>query len=167
MTSTDIIPPWYKQFWPWFLLAIPGITIVSGIAMLLIASHNPDGLVVDDYYKTGLAINRTLARDDQARQLGLSATGKIDKTSQSIQVLLQGQDRPFRLKLTLTHPTTSQQDIVIALQRQNNRGEYTGLLAQHPTGKRYLLLEPLNQSWRLIGSVHFDKVKSWQLEPVK
>ena len=166
MTTSEIIPPWYKQFWPWFLIAIPAITVVSGISMVLIASHKPDGMVVDDYYKTGLAINRTLARDKLADKLKLSATGKFDKTAQSIQVLLRGDEQPLRLKLTLTHPTASHQDIVIALQRQNNQGMYSGLLSHYPSGKRYLLIEPLDQSWRLTGSAQLDKDKGWQLDPV-
>lgn len=167
MTTTEIIPPWYKQFWPWFLLAIPAITVVAGISMVLIASNKPHAMVVDDYYKTGLAINRTLARDDQAQQLGMSAKGKIDIPSQSVQVLLTGKNLPSRLKLSLTHPTASQQDIVIALQQQNKQGTYTGLLEQQPTGKYYLLLEPLDQKWRLTGSAVLNKDTHWQLDPVQ
>ena len=43
-------PPWYRQFWPWALIAIPFLTVVaSGITLWLAISH-PDPLVVD---KTG------------------------------------------------------------------------------------------------------------------
>ncbi|MDH5407228.1 MAG: FixH family protein [Gammaproteobacteria bacterium] len=166
MTTEEIIPPWYKQFWPWFLIAIPVITVISGISMVLIASHKPDGMVVDDYYKTGLAINRTLKRDEVASKLNLSAKGNMDITAQSVQVFLTGQQQPLRLKLILTHPTASQQDIIIALQRQNKQGMYSGFFSQQPAGKRYLLLEPLDKSWRLTGSTYFGKDKDWQLKPI-
>lgn len=40
-------PPWYRQFWPWALIAIPFLTVVaSGITLWLAISH-PDPLVVD------------------------------------------------------------------------------------------------------------------------
>ncbi|MDH5181469.1 MAG: FixH family protein, partial [Gammaproteobacteria bacterium] len=159
------IPPWYKQFWPWFLIAIPAITIVSGVAMFLIASHKPDGMVVDDYYKSGLAINQTLERDVQARKLGLTAAGQFNLTEQSVQVLLAGKELPDRLKLTLTHPTAGQHDMVIALQQQKQRGLYNGLLDRRPAGRYYLSLEPLDQNWRLTGQLDLTQQDKWQLAP--
>ena len=29
--------PWYRQFWPWFLIAIPMMSVVVGITMLALA----------------------------------------------------------------------------------------------------------------------------------
>ncbi len=49
--------PWYKQFWPWFLIAVPLITLVMGGVLLKLAISTEDSLVVDDYYKEGKAIN--------------------------------------------------------------------------------------------------------------
>ena len=40
--------PWYKQFWPWFVFAIPAISVIAGISLLIIALKNPDYLVVDE-----------------------------------------------------------------------------------------------------------------------
>ena len=71
-TMNDI-EPWYKQFWPWFLMALPASAVIGGIITIVIAMTNPDGLVKDDYYKAGLGINRTLEREQQAATLGLSA----------------------------------------------------------------------------------------------
>ena len=65
--------PWYKQFWPWFVIAFPITAVIAGTATVIIAMHEPDGLVADDYYKEGLAINRTLAKEQMAKQLNLSA----------------------------------------------------------------------------------------------
>jgi len=39
--------PWYKQFWPWFLISIPLLTVIAGIITLIIALKNPDYLVVE------------------------------------------------------------------------------------------------------------------------
>jgi hypothetical protein len=68
--TVNELTPWYKQFWPWFLMALPASAVVAGIATVVIAMTNPDGLVKDDYYKAGLGINRTLEREQQAAALG-------------------------------------------------------------------------------------------------
>ena len=59
--------PWYRQFWPWFLIAVPAAAVVMGITTILLALHEPDGLVSDDYYREGLAVNRDLERDQIGR----------------------------------------------------------------------------------------------------
>ena len=41
-------PPWYKQFWPWFIIALPASVVVASFFTLWLAISNPDQLVVDD-----------------------------------------------------------------------------------------------------------------------
>lgn len=38
--------PWYKQFWPWFIMGLPAIAVIASVATLLIAINNPDYLVI-------------------------------------------------------------------------------------------------------------------------
>ena len=64
--NADVEKPWYRQFWPWFLIALPAISVVAGLSTLTIAVLNQDSLVRDDWYKDGKAINQSLARDDAA-----------------------------------------------------------------------------------------------------
>jgi len=40
--------PWYKQFWPWFIIALPASAVIASFITLWIAISNPDQLVVDD-----------------------------------------------------------------------------------------------------------------------
>jgi len=40
--------PWYKQFWPWFIIALPASVVVASFFTLWLAISNPDQLVVDD-----------------------------------------------------------------------------------------------------------------------
>ena len=47
--TTLVQPPWYKQFWPWALMAGPVTVIVAGFITLGLALHTPESLVVDDY----------------------------------------------------------------------------------------------------------------------
>ena len=58
--------PWYRQFWPWALIALPLATVLACTATILIAIHTDDGLVSDDYYKEGLSINRRMREDREA-----------------------------------------------------------------------------------------------------
>jgi len=50
--SPDTAPghdlPWYKQFWPWFIIALPAAAVVASFFTLWLAVSNPDHLVVDD-----------------------------------------------------------------------------------------------------------------------
>jgi hypothetical protein len=46
--SATVHPPWYRQFWPWVLIAIPLSAVIMGGITLWLALANPDYLVVDD-----------------------------------------------------------------------------------------------------------------------
>ena len=98
--------PWYRQGWPWFLIAWPATAVVAGIATLIIAAKTFDGMVVDDYYKEGQAIVQTLGRVEQARRLGLRAALRV--RSDSIHVELSATEPgslPPRIRVTVAHPT--------------------------------------------------------------
>jgi len=40
--------PWYRQFWPWFIIALPASVVVASFITLWLAISNPDPLVVND-----------------------------------------------------------------------------------------------------------------------
>lgn len=54
------VQPWYRQPWPWFLIALPAIAVVGCIATMILAIRTNDA-VVADYYQRGLDINKELA----------------------------------------------------------------------------------------------------------
>lgn len=53
--------PWYRQFWPWFIIALPCAAVVGSIATAIIASKDGVNLVAEDYYKQGKEINQISA----------------------------------------------------------------------------------------------------------
>ena len=59
--------PWYRHLWPWLIIAPPAVSVIAGIAMLLIAVASDDGLVTPDYYRQGLSINERLTREQAAK----------------------------------------------------------------------------------------------------
>jgi hypothetical protein len=160
-------PPWYRQFWPWFILAWPASAVVAGIATVIIAVNNPDGLVEDDYYKAGLAINRTLEREQRAQELGLQARARWQAAQQRLELHLRNprSAAPSRLILKLIHPTRAGFDFRIPLLQQRG-GHYLGLLPVTPiAGHWNLVLEPEDGSWRLSGRARLPQAHDWTLTP--
>ena len=43
--------PWYRQFWPWFIIALPTSAVIASFISLWLAVSNPVHLVVtqDEY----------------------------------------------------------------------------------------------------------------------
>ncbi len=60
--------PWYKQFWPWFLIALP-VTVMCVCATIIYLSASQGGfsMVVDDYYKRGKMINAVIEHVEKAK----------------------------------------------------------------------------------------------------
>jgi hypothetical protein len=40
--------PWYRQFWPWFIIALPACAVIASFITLWLAISRPDYLVVDE-----------------------------------------------------------------------------------------------------------------------
>lgn len=160
--------PWYKYFWPWFFIGVPLFTVIGGIHMMYLAIENPDGLVVDDYYKEGLAINRTLAKDQRAFTLGVNATGQFDFAKKLVTVKLSGLTQwPASLQLALLHPTQAHKDQHITLQKQSATGEYFGVVTGIAPGAWHMMLEPPEKDWRLTTRFHWPGQPVWSMQARK
>jgi hypothetical protein len=147
--------PWYRQFWPWFLIALPAISVVAGLTTLAIAIRNQDSLVRDDWYKDGKAINQSLARDGEASRLGVSAELQMDAVTGEISALISGSATlhlPPSVTLSLSHPTLAEQDQTTVLSQQQD-GQYRGILQHGPQGRYYI--EMGTPDWRLRSTRDF------------
>ncbi|MGA7178085.1 MAG: FixH family protein [Thiobacillaceae bacterium] len=145
--------PWYKERWPWLLAIMPVTTIIVCSVFLWAAIKTNDGLVSDDYYKDGLAINRIIKRDEAAHRYNLSAAAQLRGSSISLQLAGNLPAVPDSLKLTLAHPTREGFDRSILLTR-NQVGNYQGKV-QGLINVRYdIILEPLDGAWRIAGQWH-------------
>jgi hypothetical protein len=143
--------PWYKQFWPWFLIALPATVVVAGISMVFIANEGADDLVVDEYYKNGLAINRKLEKLQRAQQQGITA--RLSIIGSDIIVKTDGPVDAPQLKLALSHPLESDRDFEVFLV-QSVPGEYRGSMAADVAPRWHWALQlPGDQGWRLDGSI--------------
>ena len=158
-------PSWYKQFWPWFLIFFPATAVVAGIATLILAIQSDDGLVNDNYYKAGLAINQTLELKQKAHALNLAANASWDELTQTITLNLTGKltKQPQRLMLQLAHATRANQDQMVPLFLSPDKKNYTGRINKVRSGSWITILEPEEKNWRINGRVTFPNQVHWKL----
>jgi hypothetical protein len=145
--------PWYRQFWPWVLILLPGTAVVASVYTLVIANIHSDDLVVDEYYKVGLAINRQLVRQQTAESLGIAASIRIDDRKLTARV--EGTETLTQLRLRLSHPMEANRDLQVAL-TQIEPGYYTTQLPLAITGRWHWILDAGDGStWRLDAEQRF------------
>ena len=157
--------PWYQQFWPWAIMSLPATAVVACIITITIAIKTDDGLVSDDYYKEGLAINRSFERDQRATELGLDADVLINPDSQLIEVRINNALTDEELLLNAVHATIAgfdQNDIVL---KKVSEGIYRGTLIPLSAGKWRVEVASKAKDWRLSGNVdakslHFQLVSN-------
>lgn len=149
--------PWYKQFWPWFLISIPALTVVAGITTIVLAVKTSDGLVKDDYYKDGLAINQSLGRDKVAQEKGISADLLVSPEGNQVEIRLGVEAHPETINLRLMHATISERDQKLTLSAVSP-GVYRGSIKPLQEGKWYVEIEPVDGDWRLSGELEDNTV---------
>jgi uncharacterized protein len=143
--------PWYREPWPWLLMLAPAAAVAMGVVMVVLGLRTDDGLVVDDYYKQGLAINQVLDREARAAALGLQATLSFNPEGDRVRVLIsEGGARAARPTLRLVHPTRVGQDQTVAL-APGAGGVLDGELVPVSPGTWRLVLEDAAGQWRLAG----------------
>ena len=144
--------PWYAHRWPWLLMAGPAVVVVAGIVTAWIAATTSDGLVADDYYKQGLAINQRLARQDAAAAMQLEA--RLRLAEGRVELRLASRARaplPDLVSLTLVHPTHGGNDRKVVL--AGGQGLYAGPLAGLGPGRSPAARAASACAWRMAGSV--------------
>ena len=145
--------PWYREPWPWLVMAGPAVVVIASLYTAVLAVRSSDGLVADDYYTEGLIINRSLARDAAAAARGLHAAAQFGNGR--VQVSLQSQSgaAPRALRLQLLHPTRDglDQDIVL---HETAPGLWEGRLDALAQASWRLELDAPEAGWRLTGIWH-------------
>ena len=138
-------PAWYRQRWPWLLMAGPAIVVVAALFTAWLAVRSDDGVVADDYYKRGLLVNRDIEKSARgagiAAALSLAADGGVHVRLAELEA-----PPPAQLRLTLAHPTRAGQDRSVLLVAAAG-GDYAGMLGPLPAGRWIVRLE--SDTWRL------------------
>lgn len=141
--------PWYTNGFVWMLIAFPLAAVVAGFYTLYLAIVSYDGLVADDYYKQGLAINKRLEKQQLATQMGIQAQLQISDNGQHVLVNLSSDEQiqyPHTLPITLSHSTRQGHDQETVLNHLGNI-HYSGDIQALIPGSWIVSIE--TDAWRV------------------
>jgi hypothetical protein len=164
MTEGTQQAPWYRHFWPWFIIVLLGAAVTASLYTLVIASQGNDSLVVDGDAGTDVVTERNIKARMTAMDMGLAAELVMDVGTADVQVtLVSGSlpENPPTLELWFSHPTFADRDerttVTIGPPDASGRLVWVGKLLEIPIGKRYVVLSE-GDNWRLNGV--------WEGEPI-
>ncbi len=157
--------PWYRQFWPWFLIAPPLAGIVLGVLLVTAATYDPDGMVVSDYSREGRGINQSIERAQFAFSLGLAADVRIEDDTVWLDLRSSVPMPQQKMKLVFMHPTRDQYDQELPLSYDVGRQLYYADLEELEVALWHVHLEPEDGSWRLRGRMTEFDAREISMEP--
>lgn len=163
-TMADKPKNWKQEPLVWLLIGIPFSAVVMGVVMITLAIQSYSGLVVDDYYKKGKQINRVLARDQFAYELGLAASaglgadGIIEIRFDPAVQYIPGEN----IELSLVHTTRPGLDQNLRLDRIESH-LLRGMLDLKGEGRWNLYLQ--TPDWRITGSLQYPQQSTADLLP--
>ena len=157
MTDLDT-KPWYRQFWPWFIIALPASAVVASLYTVSLAVRTTDSLVVTSEDGMDVVASRHLAAEQFAAERGLGATLTIDLESGAILAKLTADtdvDWPKTLQLLFSHPAFAHRDqritLTAALPDSDGTPVWSGYFVDVPDGRWYVVLAD-GHTWRLSGN---------------
>ena len=155
--------PWYRQFWPWFIIALPAASVVAGLTTVWISMQTTDSLVVTSDDGMQIVATRRVNAEQLATELNLAALIDVDLDTGAVLAAMQSGDLeipPDALVLELSHPAFAERDQLITLHRAppDSAGNlvWSGHFVGIPDGRWYVTLKS-SDDWRLSGE--------WRGEP--
>jgi hypothetical protein len=150
MTAEPLVLTTKRNYWPVLLIAIPFAAVLFGIFMVTVALWFPDDLVVDDYYKDGMAINQNIDKQLLATELGVKASLVFLSSERVVFKIENVIDNS--VQLALRHVTDSERDQLIMLQAGVTNeyvadGQILGMLKDK--GVWYLELSGQDERWKV------------------
>ncbi len=147
--------PWYRQFWPWFIIALPASSVVAGLTTVWISMQTTDSLVVHAEDGVRKAADRRILAQRLASELGLAALVDIDAQTGAVAAVMRSgrlDDVPASLEFELSHPAFADRDRVIMLSKAQPDAEgnpvWVGHFVTVPKGRFYAVLKS-GDAWRL------------------
>lgn len=141
--------PWRREPFVWMVIAFPAAAVLAGIVTIYLAVVSDDGLVVDDYYKHGLEINRLLNREQHAVDAGLAMEVDFSADSGAMLITLSANPEfvyPSKIDGLLAHATRAGLDQALRLVRVGDT-MYRAADIALPAGQWYVDIG--TKDWRL------------------
>ncbi len=147
--------PWYRQFWPWFIIALPASSVVAGLTTVWISMQTTDSLVVHGEDGIRKAADRRVEAQRLAAELNLAALVNIDRESGAVTAVIRAgalDEVPAALEFELSHPAFADRDQAIALTKarpdEDGNAVWAGHFVKVPQGRFYAVLKS-GDAWRL------------------
>jgi hypothetical protein len=156
--------PWYKQFWPWFLICIPLSSLIVGSQVIRLATDGTNSLVVDDYYKEGKGINARLDKIENAIALNISTKLNVQYGSVTLEFVTGAPETGIALKLDFFHVTQEFKDFSVLLTRDAS-GIYRNNEEFPIEGKWRLRLTPIDESWKIQKRISLPQPQAFDFNP--
>lgn len=158
--------PWYKQFWPWFLMLIPFSVIIAMIITLTIASGYGDNpMVVDDYYKKGRGINAQVEKIQAAQNLNISFAFEQQDNQFTLAYQSGAPEQLSALTVSFYHSTLAERDFTLTL-TADGQGIYHGELAHIEAGKWTITIRPFDNQWRVSQPIQLPAYRKLDIKPL-
>ena len=127
--SVEIPQPWYRQFWPWFILGLLAVSMAASLTAATIAILGRDADVRDEWIEDAKAVRRSSVLEERASALGVGARVSIGPTGEDVMVEIWASQpvSPDRIRVTFTHATLAARDETAVLDRMSE-GRYRGAL---------------------------------------
>ncbi len=145
--------PWYKQFWPWFIIAFPASAVIAGIATVIIATVNQDAMVEEDYYKEGMAINESIGRQQVAESMDLGIALSYGDKKHTELVLNQPLDERV-LYVEMRHPVDDKKDRVLVLVNSGDNLIFKGEIVELAAVNYRINIHPADKKWEVLARWH-------------
>ncbi|CAK4067950.1 MULTISPECIES: FixH family protein [Vibrio] len=158
-----MVKPWYKQFWPWFLIILPLTVVVWTIITVIVFSQNSVSLVTEDYYKKGKGINIDISKINVAKDLGLSASVSSEGNTVIIQFEKGQLEHYPALTAMFAHRTLPDRDFSQLL-TSDAQGFYRLNLDAELQGPWFIELTGHDKKWLVQGRVTFPSSTPVYLE---
>lgn len=162
--TQPLLKPWYRQFWPWFIIALPTAAVIGSVVTAFIASKDGVNLVAEDYYKQGKEINQDLSKFDRSAALNIRFALEVAGNELTLKPLSGDIPAGQALYLSLFHPTLAGHDSE-QLITADGSGTYRLHFAQPPVGKWHIRVDAFDHEWRLQETVQLPTQAPVELDP--
>lgn len=156
-TEREDTQPWYRQFWPWFIISLLGFSVIASLSTVWISMQTTDSLVLKSDDGIQIVAERRIGAERLADELNLAALLAIDLDSGAVSAAMHAgslDEAPAVLVLEFTHPAFADRDQLITLHRAPPDAEgnptWSGHFIDVPDGRWYVTLRS-KDDWRLSG----------------
>lgn len=161
-----MVKPWYKQFWPWFLISVPVLVmIVCAIIIYLSVTRGNFSMVVDDYYKKGKTINAIIEHVERAQELNISFEFTANDGLLALRYKTGEPDQLSALNVKFVHATDAAKDfsrrVTVAAD-----GTYRTDIPQDISGHWTVTVEPFDRRWKVSQKYQLPTTEWTLIEPL-